>query len=837
MGQSDAPDRIQGCAAGLRGLWPLRPCPTEVNWRPESGTISCYMTGKNDSDMRVPSHNRQNAPPRSGLLSLIGNTPLVPIRRINPNPKVELYAKLERANPGGSVKDRIALYMIEEAERSGQLTRGKTILEATSGNTGIGLAMVAVIKGYPCLLAMSEGVSVERRKILAALGAQFLLTPADQGTDGAIERAYGLAAEESERFFLPDQYNNPANILAHYETTAPEIWEQTQGRITHFVATMGTTGTVVGCSKRLKELNPAIRIVGVEPYLGHRIQGLKNLKEAYVPGIYSRAAIDDKVNIEDDAAYEMARRMAREEGLLVGMSSGAAMYVACQVAASIDSGVVVAILPDGGERYLSTTLFQVAEPDVAPLKVHFFNSLSGKYEAFEPISGGTKVTMYSCGPTVHTRPHLGVLRRMLAADLLRRTLEFAGYEVEHVVGITDFDDNTIDEAERTGRPMPELCAEHEAEFHEDLRALGIKPPSTCARASESVDDMIDFTRCLVEKGFAYEKNHSVYFNISRVKDYGELSGKDLGKIRIGATVDLERYDKNDPRDFTLMRRCTLGEMRKGLSRKTDWGNVRPSWHVQCSAMARAKLGERFDIHTAATDLIFPHNENELAESRALTGESPARFWLHSELVLAKGKKMAYGQDNCVILPELVAQGYSPREIRFFLLQTHYRQPIDLTSEGLDAARATLRRLDECVGKLAAVTASGPRVPELEPSILAMKESLREALFDDVNTSLALAALFRLVRQANYLMTQGRLFQEDAKEVTAALQAVDAALGILPSAETPEQIPTEIADLVHQRDDARKQGDFTAADGIRDKLAASGYAVEDSPAGTRVKRKG
>lgn len=797
------------------------------------------MASKNETGTGAASRGKADVPDRPGVLSLIGNTPLVPIRRLNPNPKVELFAKLERNNPGGSVKDRIALFMIEEGERSGQLTRGKTILEATSGNTGIGLAMVATLKGYPILLALSEGVSVERRKILAALGAEFLLTPADQGTDGAIERAYGLATEEPERFFMPDQYNNPANILAHYETTAPEIWEQTHGRVTHFVATMGTTGTVVGCSKRLKELNPAVRVVGVEPYLGHRIQGLKNLKEAYVPGIYRAGALDEKVNIEDDAAFEMARRLAREEGLLVGMSSGAAMHVACEIAAKLDSGVVVALLPDGGERYLSTTLFQVAEPDVAdvaPHKLRFFNSLSRRYEPFEPISEGAKVTMYSCGPTVHTRPHMGVLRRMMVCDLIRRTLEFAGYDVEHVVGITDFDDNTIRESEQTGRPMADLCAEHEAEFHEDMAVLGIKPAFAYARASESVDDMITFTRSLVDQGFAYEKNRSVYFNISRVESYGELSGKDLGKIKIGATVDLERYDKNDPRDFTLLRRSTLAEMRKGLSHKTDWGNVRPSWHVQCSAMARAKLGERFDIHTASTDLVFPHNENELAESRALTGESPARFWLHSELVLAGGKKMAYGQDNCVVLPDLIKRGYSPREIRFFLLQTHYRQPVYLTDENLDAARASLRRLDECVVKLAAVTASGPRVPELEPSILAMKESLREALFDDMNISVALAALFRLVRQANYLMTQGRLYHEDAADVAAALRAVDATLGILPPSDTPEQLPSEIQDLLRRRDEARKGNDFGRADEIRDALSARGYVVEDLPTGTRVRRR-
>jgi cysteinyl-tRNA synthetase len=776
-------------------------------------------------------------PDRPGILARIGNTPIVPIRTLNPNPNVEIYAKLERANPGGSVKDRIALSMIEEAERTGQLTEGKTILEATSGNTGIGLAMVAAVKGYHILLAMSEGVSEERRKILAAFGAEFLLTPADQGTDGAIERAYELAAEEPDRFYMPDQYNNCANLLAHYETTAPEIWAQTQGRLTHFVATMGTTGTLVGCSKRLRELNPAIRIIGVEPYLGHRIQGLKNLKEAYVPGIYYAQAADEKINIEDDAAYEMARRLAREEGLLVGMSSGAAMHVACETARQIRSGVIVVLLPDGGERYLSTPLFQVSEPEIPPVKLHFFNTLSRRYEPFEPVSGSTAVTMYSCGPTVHRRPHLGVLRRMLADDLIRRTLDLAGYEVEHVVSITDCDDNTVQEAERTGMPLADLCAKHEAEFHKDMQALGIKPASTYVRASEHVHDMIALARLLVDRGFAYEKNRSVYFNIGRIDDYGELSGKDLGKIRIGATVDLERYDKDDPRDFTLLRRSTLAEMRKGVGYKTDWGNVRPSWHVECSAMARAALGERFDIHTASVDLIFPHNENEIAQSRALIGAPQAKFWLHSELVLAKGKKMTYGEENCVVLPDLLKQGYSPREIRFFLIQSHYRQPAHLTRDRLEAARASLRRLDECVANLRSVSATGPRVPELEASVVAMKEGVREALFDDLNISATLAELFHLVRQVNYLMAQGRLFHDDAADVLRALRTVDDVLGVLPADEEPEALPADVQALMERRDAARAQKDFRVADEIRDDLTTRGYVVEDVPTGTRVKRRG
>jgi cysteinyl-tRNA synthetase len=308
-------------------------------------------------------------------LALIGNTPLVPLKRINPNPDVELYAKLEKNNPGGSIKDRIALSMIEEAEKSGELTPGKTIIEATSGNTGIGLAMVAAVKGYPVMLAMSEGVSSERHKILAALNAEFLLTPAAEGTDGAIERVYELVAAEPDKYYLTDQYNNPANYLAHYHGTAPEIWQQTHGRITHFVAAMGTTGTVIGCSKRFRELDPRIRIIGVEPYLGHKLQGLKNLKEAYVPGIYDPVALDEKINIDDEAAFEMVRRLAREEGLLVGMSAGAAAAVACQLAQQIESGVIVAIFPDSGERYLSTPLFQVTVPETPVCQLSLFNLL------------------------------------------------------------------------------------------------------------------------------------------------------------------------------------------------------------------------------------------------------------------------------------------------------------------------------------------------------------------------------------------------------------------------------------------------------------------------------
>lgn len=291
------------------------------------------------------------------LLETIGNTPLVKINRLNPNPKVTMAVKLEGANPGGSIKDRIAYCMITMAEKTGQLTHDKIILEPTSGNTGIGLAMVAAVKGYRLLVTMSEWMSEERYKIMEALGAEILLTPGEKGTDGAIEKAKELYAQNPDLYFMPNQFNNSYNALAHYETTAMEIWEQTDGKITHFVAGMGTTGTLMGCSKRLKEFNPQIKVIGVEPHKNHKIQGLKNMEEAIVPEIYDPSYLDEIIRISDEDAFSMAKRLAREEGIFSGMSAGAAFHVAVEVAKTLQEGLIVTIIPDRGEKYISTTLY------------------------------------------------------------------------------------------------------------------------------------------------------------------------------------------------------------------------------------------------------------------------------------------------------------------------------------------------------------------------------------------------------------------------------------------------------------------------------------------------
>ncbi|MFO7884364.1 MAG: cysteine synthase family protein, partial [Desulfobacteraceae bacterium] len=297
----------------------------------------------------------------TSLLDSIGNTPVVEIKRLNPFPDVKIFAKLEYMNPGGSIKDRAALSMIEDGERKGHLKKGKTVIEATSGNTGIGLAMICSVKGYSLVLTMSESASEERKKILKARGADIILTPGHLGSDGAIEAVYKLARENPETYFMTDQYNNEANWKAHYHTTAEEIWEQTGGRVDGIVASIGTSGTVMGLSRKLKQLNPDIRIIGAEPYLGHGIQGLKNMKESYVPDIFNKQLLDEKINIEDDKAFDITRQLARKEGLFVGMSSGAAMAVALQEAKRMTSGTLVVIFPDGGERYLSTPLFVVRD--------------------------------------------------------------------------------------------------------------------------------------------------------------------------------------------------------------------------------------------------------------------------------------------------------------------------------------------------------------------------------------------------------------------------------------------------------------------------------------------
>jgi cysteine synthase B len=289
------------------------------------------------------------------ILDFIGNTPLVRINHLNPNPKLEMFIKLEKFNPGGSVKDRITKYMIESAEKNGQLKKGMTVIEPTSGNTGIGLALVCRVKGYDLALVMPDTMTRERRQILLALGAKVILSEGAKGMDGAQDLAHEIAAQNPNKYFVPNQFANQANVLAHYETTAEEIWRDTKGKITHFVAGIGTGGTLMGVSCRLKELNPAIQVIAVQPEAGKPIQGLKNLQTQYVPAIWKPELVNEIYTASPKDAEESARLLALREGLFVGPSSGAIFHIARKKASEIDGGVMVTIAPDGGEKYLSTS--------------------------------------------------------------------------------------------------------------------------------------------------------------------------------------------------------------------------------------------------------------------------------------------------------------------------------------------------------------------------------------------------------------------------------------------------------------------------------------------------
>jgi len=328
------------------------------------------------------------------ILDFIGNTPMVRINHLNPNPKLEMFLKLEKFNPGGSVKDRVTKYMIEHAEKNGKLKKGMTVIEPTSGNTGIGLALVCRVKGYDLDLVMPDTMTRERRQILLALGAKVILSEGSKGMDGAQDLAHEIASQNPNKYFIPNQFANPANALAHYETTAEEIWRDTQGKITHFVAGIGTSGTLMGVSKRLKELNPEIRVIAVQPEAGTAIQGLKNLKTQYVPAIWKPELVDEIYTASPNDAEESARLLALQEGLFVGPSSGAIFHIAKKKAGEISGGVIVAIAPDGGEKYLSTSL---CDPALCIEAVRKFG-IQCSYKDGKPVTKATVAALEEVSP-------------------------------------------------------------------------------------------------------------------------------------------------------------------------------------------------------------------------------------------------------------------------------------------------------------------------------------------------------------------------------------------------------------------------------------------------------
>ncbi|GFK94290.1 Cysteine synthase [Fundidesulfovibrio magnetotacticus] len=751
------------------------------------------------------------------ILSLAGDTPLVAIRRLNPNPAVGLVVKLEAKNPGGSIKDRVALAMIDAALDSGELTPEKTVIEATSGNTGIGLAMVCAVKGLRLTLVMPSSASEERKRIMRAYGAELMLTPGQLGTDGAIEEAYRLAREHPERYVLMDQFNNPASIEAHYRGTGREIWEQTGGAVTHVVATLGTSGTVMGIAKALKELNPSVKVVAVEPRPGHRIQGLKNMQESYPPGIYDKRQLGAVVAVEDEEAFEMARRLAREEGILAGMSGGAAMAAAVHLCGELESGLVVVILPDGGERYLSTTLFAPPQAQGARLK----DIATGKPVHLSSGPAG----LYTPGPSLDAPAGAEAWRRAVTLDVLARSVRASGGEALLAVGMADMDDRAL-AAARAACASLDACSEQtRAEMVGLADDLGVR--AVFPAASGALERMLEITRALMRKGLCYEKLRSVYFDVARDKAYGSLSHADMAKLALGKTVDLAAYLKDNPQDFTLLKRVSLQDLKLGQVVQTEWGSVRPSWFLQMAACPLAAL-PRVSAVLAGEGQVFPDLEN-LRAIWSLAAATRPEAWM------ACGSVRRDAAEPDLRETARVMGGY--RAVRLWLLSVHYRRALDASDKTLAMWSANWRKLRDTAANLAHVAHGAEQASaETLAAVETLRRELDQAVEDDLSLHHFWPKLFAFCRAANSAAAGKKAQAADAAARLEGLKAVDSVLGVLDESRMPlsrTDWPEEAARLDREREKARKAKDFASADALRADIEALGFRTEDTAAGLRL----
>ena len=752
------------------------------------------------------------------LLELIGDTPLVEIRHLNPNPNVRILAKIESRNPGGSIKDRVAAAMIEAAEASGELTRDKIIIEATSGNTGVGLAMVAAIKGYRIKLLMPETASEERKMIMAAYGAELELTPGHLATDGAIEQAYRYAREEPDKYVLMDQYNNPASIRAHYMGTGLEIWNQTGGAVTHCVMTLGTSGTAMGIAKRLHEMGD-VYVAAVEPYAGHKIQGLKNMLESYPPGIYDKHALDEVLHVEDEDAFDNCRKLAREEGIFAGMSSGAALGGALQLAARLDKGLIVVVFPDSGERYLSTHLYRRQSGS----GVTVFDMATG---ADKMLETGAGLGAYTMGPSLDNPDGLDSWRRLALLDVFVRHLAGRGVKVAGVAGLTDMDDRTLAAAREAGTDRASFAADLREAILERGRAMGLSETLHFPLSSSANETALNLCRKLLGKGLAYEKLRSVYFDVFRDKRYGEIGTVDLDKVSGGRTVDLDAYVKDNPLDFTLLKRASLMDLKRGEVLETQWGNVRPSWFLQHAAMALDEAG-RTDVMIGSDNHRFPHLEN----LRAIwsTAGREVQAWL-----VCQQTSDAEGETLATVAEKL--GGF--RAARLWLLSAATRKTLCASGENLSMWARNWRRIQEgAVALTLALDARGDTVStDVEQAVFDLKAAFKTALDDGLKLHRFWPALFRFVKQVNHWTATGELTGAAARACLAEVRAMDAVLGILDPAQMPvplSDLPAEVQDMVADRQKAREAKDFGLSDELRDKIAGAGFRVEDTAGAPRV----
>jgi cysteinyl-tRNA synthetase len=450
-------------------------------------------------------------------------------------------------------------------------------------------------------------------------------------------------------------------------------------------------------------------------------------------------------------------------------------------------------------------------------------------EDFRPLQAG-KVNMYTCGPTVYNYPHIGNYRAYVFEDLLRRYLKYQGYDVMQVMNLTDVEDKIIRDSQQTGLPLHDFTQTYKQAFFEDLRTLNVEPAEVYPEATKHIPEMVALIKQLLEQGYAYEINGSIYYRIERFPDYGKLAHFDPQALQSGASgrIDSDEYAKDGLHDFALWKAWTPED--GDVYWDTELGRGRPGWHIECSAMAMKYLGTHFDIHTGGEDNIFPHHENEIAQSEAATGTRFVNYWLHCRHLLVDNQKMSKSLGNFYTLRDLLDKGFKPKGLRYALLATHYRQPMNFTLDGLHSAEQAVQRLLDFMHALR--TADGKH-DDIAPVCRQAQERFEACLDDDLNMAGALGAIFELVRDVNRAMSQQQLSAAAAQEVIALMQSFDTVLGLLEPEETTADSQAEA--LLQERQEARQQRNFARADAIRDELRELGYAVEDTPQGPRLKR--
>lgn len=463
-----------------------------------------------------------------------------------------------------------------------------------------------------------------------------------------------------------------------------------------------------------------------------------------------------------------------------------------------------------------------------------FNTESRAKEPFHPIEG-RHVKMYTCGPTVYHFAHIGNFRAFLFEDVLRRTLKYLGYKVTQVMNLTDVDDKTIKGALRENVTLDEFTKPYKEAFFEDLKTLNVEPAEYYPQATDFIPQMIDMIEGLIQKGIAYQgADKSIYFAIRKFPRYGCLSHLHLDDLKVGASnrVEADEYDKESASDFVLWK--AYDEERDGkIYWDSPFGKGRPGWHLECSAMAMNILGSSIDIHCGGIDNMFPHHENEIAQSESYSGDRFVKYWMHSEHLIVDNKKMSKSLGNFFTLRDLLAKGYKGPELRYMLIHTHYKTQLNFTFQGLEAVRSSLERLRAFIIRLNEI--EGPETESVTSFIVETEARFKAALEDDLNISLALAALFDFVRDINSLIDQNRLGLNDAKSTLAFMRRVDSVLGFLPFDVNNEAIPEELQEMLSVRMSARSQKNWQLADQMRDEIQARGYIIEDTAHGARLKK--